>query len=121
MKFKIFLILLFFLSANIFAQLDRSIQPKPGPAPEINLGKYETFTLDNGLKVFVIENHKLPKITFSLIIDRDPILEKENTGYISLAGELLRRGTTHRTKDQIDEAIDFIGASLNRTPAHRSR
>ncbi len=113
MKFKIFLILLIFLSTSVFAQLDRSIQPKPGPAPEINLGKYETFTLDNGLKIFVIENHKLPKITFSLILDKDPILEKENTGYITLAGELLRRGTTNRTKDQIDEAIDFIGASLN--------
>jgi len=117
MKFRITAMLLLFAAINLFAQLDRSVQPKPGPAPEIKLGDYESFTLDNGLKVFVIENHKLPKITFSLILDRDPILEKEYMGYINLAGDLLRRGTTSRTKEQIDEEIDFIGANLNTSGA----
>ncbi|KAB2837954.1 MAG: insulinase family protein, partial [Melioribacteraceae bacterium] len=74
---------------------------------------YESFTLENGLKVFVVENHKLPRVSFSLIIDNDPILEGENAGYVSLAGELLRTGTTTRTKDQIDAQIDFIAASLS--------
>ena len=49
--------------ATSWAQtLDRSIKPKPGPAPEIKLGKTESFTLDNGMQVFVVENHKLPTI-----------------------------------------------------------
>ncbi|MCB9207234.1 MAG: insulinase family protein [Ignavibacteriales bacterium] len=113
MKFKTIAIFLLLSFISTIAQLDRSIQPKAGPAPEIKLGDYESFTLENGLKVFVIENHKIPKITFSLILDRDPILEKGNVGYIDFAGELLRRGTTNRTKDQIDEEVDFIGASLN--------
>ena len=38
-----------------------------GPAPKINLGKPQTFELKNGLKVLVVENHKLPKVTASLI------------------------------------------------------
>ncbi len=113
MKFKLFFILFLFSVLNIVAQLDRSVMPKPGPAPEIKLGDYETFQLENGLKVFVIENHKLPKVTFSLIVNRDPIFEGEHVGYIDIAGQLLRRGTVNRTKDQIDEEIDFIGASLN--------
>ena len=103
MKFKIAVFLTLFTLINLVAQVDRKVQPKPGPAPEINLGEYETFTLTNGLKVFVIENHKLPKISFSLILDRDPILEKENAGYTELSGQLLRRGTATRTKDKIDE------------------
>ena len=95
------------------ALLDRSKPPEPGPAPEIKLGTAETFTMDNGLKVFVVENHKLPRVAFSLVLDLDPMFEGENAGYISTAGQLLSRGTTSRTKSQLDEEIDFIGASLS--------
>ena len=47
--------------------LDRSIRPKAGPAPTININKPQSFVLKNGLKVLVVENHKLPKVTASLI------------------------------------------------------
>lgn len=110
---KKLVILILFFSLQIFAQIDRSKKPEPGPAPEIKIADYESFTLENGLKVFVVENHKLPRVSFSLIIDNDPILEGKNAGYVSLAGELLRTGTTTRTKDQIDEQVDFISASLS--------
>jgi predicted Zn-dependent peptidase len=113
MKKIIYLIFVLFLGLNVHAQLDRSIQPKPGPAPKIHLGDYEMFTLDNGLKVIVVENHKIPKITYQLTLDIDPILEKEYAGYVSMTGDLLRAGTTTKSKAEIDEAIDFIGATLN--------
>ncbi|MGI9541769.1 MAG: M16 family metallopeptidase [Cyclobacteriaceae bacterium] len=93
--------------------LDRSKPPLPGPAPEIQLGTYESFTLENGMKVFVVENHKLPRVAFSLLLDVDPILEGDKAGYISTAGDLLSRGTTSRTKAELDEEVDFIGASLS--------
>ena len=113
MKIKIIVFLLVAASINIFAQLDRSIKPKPGPAPEIKLGDFESFEMANGLKVFVIENDKLPVVNFSLLTVRDPILEGDQIGYIGLAGDLIRRGTKNKTKEEIDEQIDFIGASLN--------
>ena len=97
----------------VFGQVDRSKAPEPGPAPEINLGDYETFTLKNGLKVFVVRNDKLPRVAFNLLIDRDPILEGDKAGYVQATGELLRRGTTSRTKEELDEQIDFLGASLS--------
>ncbi len=114
MKNKVFIsILILMFAVSAFAQLDRSKRPEPGPAPTINIGDYESFQLENGLKVFVIENDKLPRVSFSLVIDRDPILEGENGGYVTFAGQLMRTGTETRTKDQIDEEIDFIGASFN--------
>ena len=114
MKNKLFTVLIFVLiSLPAFSQVDRTKQPEPGPAPEIKLGEYESFTLDNGLKVFLVENDKVPEVSYSLIIDRDPIVEGDSAGYISAAGQLLRTGTKTKTKDQIDEAIDFIGASLS--------
>ena len=95
------------------SKLDRSKVPAPGPAPEIQIGEYESFTLENGLKVFVVENAKLPMVSFSLIIDRDQIFEGDQAGYVAAAGELLSRGTKSRTKEQIDEEVDFIGAGLS--------
>ena len=109
----ILIVLLIFIALPAWAQLDRSKKPEPGPAPEIQLGNVESFTLDNGVKVFVVENHKLPRVSFSLVLDNDPVLEKENAGYVSMAGQLLRNGTKTRTKAQLDEEVDFIGASLS--------
>jgi len=89
--------------------------PPPGPAPKIELGKYEHFTLKNGLKVYVVENHKQPVVSMSLVLDRDPILEGDKAGYVQAAGQMMRTGTRHRTKDQFDEQVDFIGADLSFT------
>jgi zinc protease len=107
------LVLAFIISLPSFAQVDRSKMPAPGPAPEIHLGKYESFKLPNGLKVFVVENHKLPRISLSLLVDRDPIRENDAVGYLEASGDLLRTGTKTKTKDQLDKEIDFIGASIS--------
>ncbi len=113
MKKLIYTLFILFIAISVNAQLDRSIRPTAGPAPKIQLGDYEMFTLENGLKVIVVENHKIPKITYQLSLDIDPVLEGDKAGYVSVTGNLLRAGTTSKTKAQIDEAIDFIGASLN--------
>ncbi len=102
------------LVASASAQkLDRSIKPKPGPAPEINLGEIESFELENGLKVFVVENHKVPRVAYSIVLDVDPFAEGEAKGYTDVAGELMGRGTTSRAKDKLDAEVDFIGATLS--------
>ncbi len=114
MKIKMFLLFILFasfLTAN--AQVDRSKMPKAGPAPEIKLGEYSTATLNNGLKVIVVENHRVPEVSIKLLIDTDPVLEGKNAGYVQLTGDLLGTWTKNRTKDQINEEVDFIGASLN--------
>lgn len=113
MKKILFLLFIVLTTLNLNAQLDRSIRPKPGPAPKIQLGDYELFTLNNGLKVIVVENHKVPRVTYQVTLDIDPVQEGAQAGYVSITGNLLRAGTTTKSKADIDEAIDFIGASLN--------
>lgn len=93
--------------------LDRSIRPKGGPAPVIKIGDYQSFELANGLRVFVVENHKIPRLSYSLVLDNDPVFEGDMAGYSDFAGQLMRTGTTSRTKEQIDEQVDMLGASLN--------
>ncbi len=95
------------------AQVDRTKYPEAGPAPQINIGEPATFTLANGLKVFVVENHKLPRVSYTLVLDRDPILFGDKAGLTSLFGSVIMGGTKTKTKDQLDEAIDRIGARIN--------
>ncbi|PIE02285.1 MAG: peptidase M16 [Acidobacteria bacterium] len=101
------------LIAPLFsAKVDRTKAPEAGPAPEVKIGEVQSFELENGLKVFVVENHKLPTLSVSLRVDVKPILEKERAGYVEIAGELLMHGTKNRTKAQLDEEIDYLGARV---------
>ncbi len=91
----------------------RKTAPQPGPAPKIEVGSADNFNLANGLKVFVVENHKLPRVSFQVFVDVPPFMENEYAGTASIAGQLLSAGTITKSKAEIDEAIDFMGASLN--------
>jgi len=107
-------VLLFFISVvSVNAQLDRSVQPKPGPEPSISLEVPSEFELKNGLKVLVVENHKLPRVSYSLRIDNPPIATGAKAGVESLISEMLGNGTTTISKDAFNEEIDFLGARLN--------
>jgi predicted Zn-dependent peptidase len=113
MKFNILtLFIACFLTTAAIAQVDRSKQPEPGPAPKINLGQPDEFTLNNGLKVLVVENHKLPRVSASLIIDNKPHAE-EKPATAALTSSLLGTGTQNMSKDDFNEEIDFLGANIN--------
>jgi predicted Zn-dependent peptidase len=112
MKKIFFTFLSLMIVTATFAQVDRSKQPEPGPAPSIDFGKYKLYELKNGLKVIVVKADKLPRVTMNLVVDRDPIFEADKAGFVSLAGEMLRQGTKNREKSVLDEEVDFMGASL---------
>ena len=95
------------------AQIDRSTIPTPGPDPVVKLGTAEKFSLENGLTVIMVENHKLPRVSATLRIDNQPYFEGEIAGVSGMMGSLLGRGTSSITKDEFNEKVDFLGASVN--------
>ena len=113
MKKIIISILLLIISTSVFSQIDRSKPPKSGPAPVINLGQPSTFTLKNGLKVIVVENKKLPRAYASLDVDNYPDFEGDIKGVSSLVSALMGNGTTNQSKDDFNEEVDYMGASLS--------
>ena len=111
---KIYTTLVFALFAIIAsAQIDRSVMPKAGPAPEINLKEPQRFELKNGLKVLVVENHKLPRVSIQLRIDNPPIAEGNKAGVSSFASSLLGNGSKTISKDDFNEEVDFLGARIS--------
>jgi predicted Zn-dependent peptidase len=109
--YSLFLAILFSLGIN--AQVDRSKQPEPGPAPKISIDKPYEFKLKNGLKVLVVENHKLPRVSYSLRIDNKPTPEGDISGVSSILSAMLGNGTTSISKDAFNEEVDFLGASIS--------
>lgn len=99
-------------SASYAQTLDRSIRPKAGPAPVIQLKDAQSFTLPNGLKVFVVENHKMPVVSYSFQFDIDPVIASSKAGVDEFMGSLVTAGTKKMNKQQFDEAKDKIGASI---------
>lgn len=109
---KIFTLCFLALSTWTMAQVDRSIMPAPTQAKKININDSEVFTTANGITVILSENHKLPRVSFDLNMGSDPRLEGTKAGLSDMAGSMIMSGTKNRTKDQLDQEIDFIGASL---------
>lgn len=91
---------------------DRSM-PKQGPAPSINIKKPVTFVLKNGLKVLVVENNKLPRVSFNLTLDNAPFAEGSKKGVTDLVSSMIGNATESISKDKFNEEIDFLGANIN--------
>ncbi len=94
------------------AQIDRSKMPEPGPAPSVNLKTPYEFSLDNGLHVMVVENHKLPRVRANLMIDNTPMYFGQKEGVEDMLSSLFGTGTEKRSKDEFNKRIDFLGANV---------
>ncbi len=111
MKKIVYIAACLFLTITMQAQ-DR-MQPKSGPSPTVNIKKPQSFTLKNGLKVLVVENSKLPRVTYSLTLDNPPYAEGNKKGVSDLLSSLLGSGTEKISKDDFNEEVDFLGANIN--------
>jgi zinc protease len=90
---------------------------KVSPPPASALRPYvfpqvEQFTLNNGLKVILVEKHTLPVVEGRLILDAGAMREPAaKNGLASLTGRLLSEGTADMTGAEIARQMDALGAS----------
>ncbi|KQS31247.1 pitrilysin family protein [Dyadobacter sp. Leaf189] len=77
------------------------------------LPTYEKFKLKNGLTVFLMEQHEVPLINVSAVFDAGSINDGDRAGMALVTSDALLFGTEKYTKPQIEEATDFVGATLN--------
>ncbi len=118
MKKIIISAIILIFSLGLSAQVDRSVAPKAGPTPEIKMGDAKEFTLKNGLKVILVEDHTLPVVSMQINFIHEPTMDEQLNATYEVYGSVWKTGTTTLTKDQINEKLDFIGASVftaNRT------
>ncbi len=104
--------LLAFTPAALRADVDRTQPPAPGPEPKASFPDFQEATLSNGLKVFVVENHREPTITFRLLFKSGDTSDGDKPGLSDAVAALLNKGTARRTALQFAQETDFIGASV---------
>ena len=81
-------------------------QPQP-PVPD-------RFELDNGMIVYLLEDHELPIIDISVRVRTGSIYEPaDKVGIATITGAVMRTGgTTSRTGDELDEILENLAASV---------
>ena len=81
---------------------------------KVKLPRPQEADLANGLHLMVLEDHRLPQITFTILIPGaggyfDP---PGKIGLASYTAALMREGTKTRTSPQISEALETMAAAL---------
>jgi predicted Zn-dependent peptidase len=84
-----------------------------GQETAFRLPRYEKVKLKNGLTVYLMEQHEVPLVYVTAVFPAGAVHDGNQAGLAFLTAEALTFGTRKLTKDQIEEQVDFLGASLN--------
>jgi zinc protease len=93
--------------------VDRAVRPAAGPARAARLPRIQMRTLANGSRVAVLEDHEIPAVSVTALVEIPSLLEpvgKEGTAAFTNA--MLREGTTTRTAEALLEAFADLGNSV---------
>ncbi len=96
------------------SKIDRREEPPYGPAPVVKVPQVWETKLANGMRVVGIENNEVPLVQFDIAIDGGLLLDKpEKVGVANLMARLMTQGTAKKTPQELEEAIQQLGASIN--------
>jgi zinc protease len=98
------------LSSFVFALPVMAEQAKSQSS--FQMPAYEQFKLDNGLTVFLLPQHEVPLITVQATVRAGAVNDKV-AGLSQLTSQALLLGAGGKTKAEIEQLVDFLGASLN--------
>lgn len=89
---------------------------------DIQTPQIQRVTLDNGLQLFVVEDHELPLFRLTLTMKAGTFCDPaDKTGLASLTAEVLRTGGSHALPgDQMDEVLEGLGGSIEADAADLS-
>jgi len=91
----------------------KAAPPPPAPAKEIRFPAFEQRTLENGLRVVVIEQHEQPLVSLRLMMNAGKAYESAGkSGLAEATASLVTKGTATRNAQQLAETVDFVGGNL---------
>lgn len=94
--------------------IDRASEPPYGEAPTLRAPTVWQAELANGVPVLGIEDREVPLVQFDLRIDGGQLVEAPGrVGVANLLAESMTAGTANRTPEELEKAIDMLGAAIN--------
>lgn len=95
------------------SKFDRSVEPAYGESPDVILPSVWKSKLSSGLNVLGIENHEVPLVQFQLQLKGGMLLENtDKIGVSTMLAELMTKGTKNKTPEQLENAIESLGATI---------
>ena len=92
----------------------RKRQPKPWKVSPFDAPEVTRLKLDNGLQVYLIEQHQIPAISVDLVFSGGSIDDQpNNVGMASLCVKLMGEGTRELNKIQFEEALADLGSEVS--------
>ncbi len=84
------------------------------PLPPLKIPEPATYTLPNGMRVYLLEDHELPIVSgFALVRTGNLFDPADKRGLAQMTGDVLRSGGAKlKTGDQIDVQLENIAASV---------
>ncbi|MGI9167145.1 MAG: M16 family metallopeptidase [Pyrinomonadaceae bacterium] len=80
---------------------------------QVRLPKAQETTLPNGLRVILLQDHKVPTVTMQMVVLSGGLSDRnDHRGLASFTAALLREGTAKRTSKDVAEQVDTLGATL---------
>ena len=100
------------LVSSSFAQ--KTYEDLTFPPLEFSPPQIERYTLENGMKLFFVQDHELPVISMYALIKTGQIYEPaEKIGLGFMMSEVMRTGgTATRSPDEINQALEYLAASV---------
>ncbi len=96
------------------SSFDRSVEPPYWGTPEIKTPEIWKTTLPSGLKILGITENEVPLIKFRLEMEGGLLLEnRDKVGVSNLLANLMTRGTKNKSPQELEEAIELLGSSIN--------
>ncbi|MEX2479070.1 MAG: pitrilysin family protein [Gracilimonas sp.] len=103
------------------SSFDRTEEPPYGESPDLKVPEVWEAQLSNGLDIYGIENYELPLVEFEISIKGGLMLENpEKAGVSNLLAELMTKGTANKTPEELEEAIDMLGANISANSGRQS-
>jgi zinc protease len=95
-------------------EAQRVAPPAPGPEIVPPVPTPNVQRLANGLTVITIQNRRLPLVTVSLVSQEGSAAEADSqAGTAGLTAAVMTEGTSTRSAEQIDRAVEALGSSLS--------
>jgi zinc protease len=92
----------------------RKQAPPPLTAKPLNIPRPFETTLPNGLQVVIVEDPRLPLVSYRLALRAGDVNDPADTpGLMDMVASLLNEGTAQRSSKQIADEVALLGATLS--------
>ena len=96
------------------SSFDRSIMPKAGANPQVDVPQLWRENFANGLQIIATQNSETPTVSLLLSIEGGTLLDPiEKAGLASLTASLMNEGTSNYIKEELSNELAKLGSDIS--------